>query len=183
MILIIILAISTKGNMGEYKMSVVIALMICAIGDYTLQWFIIGLSSFLIGHLFYIRAFLKTKNANVPYFIKLAFVLYGGLMMFWIGGSVLLSGENVLAVAVVIYMLVILIMGWTSFRTSSKFTIAGAVLFILSDTILAINKFVFSVPLSHQLIMLTYYGAQLLMALSIANYFAFRSNDDTMEAS
>lgn len=176
MILIILLAILTKAeNVNSYKISVLFALIFCAFGDYTLQWFIIGLVCFLIGHLFYIRAFLKTDETKAPFLFTVCLSLYGAIMIIWIGWSLIQGSNIILAMAVFTYIIVILIMGWSSFRTGSKFAIFGALLFIVSDSILAINKFMFPVDYSHQLIMLTYYGAQILMALSIPKYSAIRS--------
>lgn len=176
MILIILLALSTNAkNVPRYKLLVIIGLIFCAIGDYALQWFIIGLTSFLIGHVFYIAAFRTTSEATTPKYVKVGLLLYGLLMGGWIGSTVYSDGDTVLAIAVWVYMAVILTMGWTSFRTKSRFAIIGAALFIASDSILAINKFVLDVPFSHELIMFTYYGAQLLIALSIAQYSDYRS--------
>ncbi|MEO4053844.1 lysoplasmalogenase [Solibacillus sp. CAU 1738] len=174
MILLIVLALRSKGE-PRYKSLVVIGLVFCAIGDYTLQWFIIGLTSFLIGHLFYIAAFRSTNLTKTPTIVKIILIAYGAAMMIWIAGSLLRAGDTVLAVAVCAYIVAILTMGWTSFRTSSKFAIAGAISFMASDSILAINKFVVDVPYSHILIMATYYGAQLLIALSIVQYSAIRN--------
>lgn len=174
MILLIVLALRSKGE-PRYKSLVVIGLVFCAIGDYTLQWFIIGLTSFLIGHLFYIAAFRKTNVAKTPASVKIILLTYGFAMLVWIAGSVFRAGDTVLAVAVCAYIAVILTMGWTSFRTSSNFAIAGAISFMASDSVLAINKFVIDVPYSHILIMTTYYGAQLLIALSIVQYSAIRN--------
>ena len=176
MLLILLLAIMTKAeNIIPYKTLIVIALIFCAFGDYTIQWFIIGLACFLVGHLFYIRAFLSTKENTAPLWITICLSIYGLSMMIWIGGSLIKEDNMILAIAVFAYMIVILIMGWTSFKTGSKFAIVGAILFIISDSILAINKFMFPVEYSHQLIMLTYYSAQILIALSIPKYSAIRS--------
>lgn len=176
MVLIILLAILTKAeNVIPYKTLIIIALIFCALGDYTIQWFIIGLICFLIGHLFYIRAFLTAKEAIAPLWITICLSLYGLAMMIWIGGSLIKEDNMILAIAVFAYMIVILTMGWTSFRTGSTLAIIGAFLFIISDSILAINKFMFPVEYSHQLIMLTYYSAQILIALSIPKYSAIRS--------
>lgn len=176
MILIISLAILTKAeNIISYKTLVIIGLIFCAFGDYTLQWFIIGLICFLIGHLFYIRAFLTTNETPVPILITVCLSLYGAIMIIWIGWTLIQDSNTILAMAVFTYMIVILVMGWTSFKTGSKLAIVGALLFIISDSILAINKFMFPVDYSHQLIMSTYYGAQILIALSIPKYSAIRS--------
>lgn len=181
MLLLIGLAFSTKVPVrAPYYWLISIGLIFCAIGDYTLQWFIVGLSFFLIGHVFYIFAFRSTNISTTPLFVKILLGAYGLFMLIWIAGSVFRNGDSILAIAVVAYMLVILTMGWTSFRTGSSLAIAGALLFITSDSILAINKFMFAVPYSHELIMFTYYGAQFLFMLSITQYFKNRNKECTI---
>lgn len=176
MLLIIILAALPKNSgVKKYQLLIIIGLVFCMIGDYTLQWFLIGLSSFLIGHIFYIFAFLSTNERQVPTWAKIILLVYGISMAVWIAGTVFSSGEVVLGIAVIAYISVILTMGWTAIRTGSKFATIGALLFISSDSYLAINKFVMPLPFSHEIIMLTYYGAQILIALSILQYSEIRS--------
>ena len=176
MLLIIILAALPK-NLGvkKYQLLIIIGLVFCMVGDYTLQWFLIGLSSFLIGHIFYIFAFLSTNERQVPTWAKIVLLVYGVGMAVWIAGTVFSSGEVVLGIAVIAYISVILTMGWTAIRTGSTLATIGALLFISSDSYLAINKFVMPLPFSHEVIMLTYYGAQILIALSILQYSEIRS--------
>ena len=179
MILLIALAFLTKVQVkSPYYWLISIGLIFCAVGDYTLQWFIIGLSFFLVGHIFYIFAFRSTNQQNTPMYVKIVLALYGAVMMFWIAGSLLKKGDTVLAIAVTAYIFVILTMGWTSFRTGSKFAVIGAILFIVSDSVLAINRFMVDVPASHILIMFTYYGAQFFLMLSIIDYDRLRSRPD-----
>lgn len=166
MVLFIMLAILLTKRSDSYALFVCIGLVFCAIGDYTLQWFIVGLTFFLIGHLFYIVAFTR-KNGQTPVAVKTILLLDGAIMSIWLVTSLLDKGETVLAVAVVAYIAIILTMGWTSFRTNNKLAIIAAMSFIFSDSILAINRFIFDIPAAHELIMLSYYGAQLLFALSI----------------
>lgn len=178
MLLIITLAICKRaGNVSKFKILIIIGLIFCAIGDYTLQWFLLGLTSFFIGHIFYISAFSTTNEKPVPISIKISLFCYGAIMAIWIGSTVFKQGDGILSIAVALYIAVILTMGWTAVRTGSKFALIGALSFILSDSILAINKFVIDVPFSHQAIMLTYYLAQLLIALSISQYSAFRGKE------
>lgn len=177
MLLLIVLAFATKVQLkAPYYWLVSIGLIFCAIGDYTLQWFIVGLSFFLIGHIFYIFAFRSTNVAKTPLYVKVLLSIYGAIMLIWIAGSLFQKGDTILAIAVIAYILVILTMGWTSFRTGSKYAIIGAVLFITSDSILATNRFMFDVPYAHELIMFTYYGAQFFLMLSIAQYFKIVQN-------
>lgn len=46
---------------------------------------------------------------------------------------------------------------------------AGSLLFVVSDFVIAVDKFRHPVPYSHQIIMLTYYAAQLGIALSVVD--------------
>ena len=46
---------------------------------------------------------------------------------------------------------------------------AGSLLFIVSDFVIAVDKFRHPVPYSHQIIMVTYYAAQLGITLSVVD--------------
>lgn len=176
MLLLLILAFTTRAEQTKrYKLIVCIGLLFCAIGDYSLQWFLIGLSSFLIGHIFYIAAFRSTNTGHTPLPVKIGLLLYGLVMVIWIAGTLLNNGDTILAIAVLLYISVILTMGWTSFRVGTVWAIIGALLFIASDSVLAINRFIVDVAYAHEIIMLTYYGAQLCFVISIAKYNEIRT--------
>jgi len=176
MILLIFMAITQKAqSIKKYQRFIIIGLVFCMIGDYTLQWFLIGLTSFLIGHVFYIFAFSSNSEQPVPTWAKIGLLLYGAAMAIWIASTVFKSGETVLTFAVLAYISIILTMGWTAIRTGSPFAIIGALLFITSDSYLAINKFIMPLPFAHEIIMTTYYSAQILIALSILQYSEIRS--------
>ncbi|KOY84109.1 lysoplasmalogenase [Lysinibacillus macroides] len=176
MLLIIILAIYERAvALQSYRRLIIVGLIFCMIGDYTLQWFLVGLTSFLIGHIFYIFAFVTLNRRQVPTWGKVMLLLYGASMAIWIAGSVFTTGETILGSAVIAYISVILIMGWSSIKTGSTLATSGALLFIASDSYLAINKFVMPLAFSHEIIMLTYYSAQLLIALSTLQYSENRS--------
>ena len=176
MILLIFMAITQKAqSIKKYQRFIIIGLVFCMIGDYTLQWFLIGLTSFLIGHVFYIFAFSSTSEQPVPTWAKIGLLLYSAAMAIWIASTVFKSGETVLTFAVLAYISIILTMGWTAIRTGSPFAIIGALLFIASDSYLAINKFIMPLPFAHEIIMTTYYSAQILIALSILQYSEIRS--------
>ena len=171
MLVLIIMALSTKVQSAKnYKLFICIGLIFCAFGDYTLQWFIVGLSCFLLGHIFYILAFYNSSERRIPLLAIIILFLYGLGMIIWIGGSLLQNDELVLAIAVTVYIGVILTMGLSSFKTGTLTAVFGAMLFIISDSVLAINRFMFDVAFSHEIIMLTYYGAQFLLTLSIIKY-------------
>jgi uncharacterized membrane protein YhhN len=131
--------------------------------------FIHGLVSFLFAHLCYIAAF-ATGAAGLSSFASLIlFVLYASLMM-----RVLLPHLQTLKIPVLVYMLLIMLMGWqalvrylSSGSTGSGLALAGALLFIASDSILAVNRFKGRFRSAQLFILSTYFIAQTLIALSV----------------
>lgn len=178
MLLILLFAfIQPSGEPQKYKTLILSGLFVCMLADGLIYWFIIGLITFLIGHIWYIFAFKQIKRKSLPKWAVALLLAYGLAMVIWLAGTLWSQGDIVLAIAVVIYIAVILMMGWNAFQTANKFAITGAFLFIFSDSVLAINKFILDVPYSNVLIMISYYGAQFLFAYSIyAHYSVTRKN-------
>jgi uncharacterized membrane protein YhhN len=80
-------------------------------------------------------------------------------------------------VPVIIYMIAILLMAWQAAgrwietpQIGPLLAFAGASLFVISDTVLALNRFRRPFKLARVLTMGTYYPAQMLIALSIGNF-------------
>jgi len=128
--------------------------------------FIPGLVSFLLTHILYIVYFLSLPNGKksllktAPY-LGLLVLAYGVALIYILSPSL-----GALKVPVVIYAVVIMSMLLASLhiyyrvsKTAGGLFIAGACFFVLSDTLLAFNKF--HSPLAFPfLIMLTYCMAQ-----------------------
>ncbi len=160
---------------GRYSKSTAFGLIAGLLGDVLLMFsednpnfFIAGLISFLIGHLFYARAFYidysLNKTVNLGY-RKNALIAYGFYIIIFL--LVLLPHLGNLIIPVFIYALVISLMGvlavCRSGRVNSlsfKAVFIGSILFVISDSILAYNKFVSPVPLASLFIMSTYMLAQ-----------------------
>ncbi len=139
-------------------------------------FFLAGLGSFLIGHVFYIMAFmLDFRNTEVTSSATsvlagggvLFFGSYGAWFMKWLFPSL-----GSLWPAVLVYILVIAAMGvmallrWEKVNGSSFLMItAGAILFIASDSILAANRFKIEIPYASVYIMATYILAQYLITI------------------
>lgn len=155
---------------------IVIGLICSLAGDIFLMlpgnYFIHGLVSFLVGHLFYVRAFIVGRPPLAPLRI-VPFLIFGGAVAAW-----LWPGLGEMRIPVVIYMLVILTMGWRAAARvgfgaePSKAHWAGAlgaVSFILSDSMIAIDKFhePSVIPLAGLWIMVTYWVGQLGIARSV----------------
>lgn len=134
--------------------------------------FLLGLSSFLIAHLFFLRALTSDARLFGRPLALLALLLVGALNLavLWPGLAPALQGP------VVAYMLCLVAMAAQAIsrhlqwrRRGSRLAAAGGLLFMLSDTLLAYNKFYAPIPLSALWILGTYYTALFLIARSVAN--------------
>jgi uncharacterized membrane protein YhhN len=75
---------------------------------------------------------------------------------------------------VAVYIVVILAMGWQAWERraalgtpGAMLALGGAILFIISDSILALNKFGYPFHVGRFLNLTTYFAAQWCMAMSI----------------
>ena len=144
-----------------------IALLFCAAGDVALamereRFFVIGLVFFLIAQVFFIVTFcrdLKKRRSRLP--VIAALIIYAAVMAIILKPSL---GE--LTIPVFFYIAVITTMGiFAALRASeSKLVLYGALSFIISDSLIAVDKFTISVPASSYVIMTTYYLAIFLIA-------------------
>ena len=154
--------------------SILIGLAFCAVGDALIIFsFLPGLVAFLIGHLFYIYSFIKTGHFNWNrLYMLIPFTVFGAYIGFALISSLTSNGEEAFILPVILYLVIISLMGFTAFQTQNKYLYFGSILFILSDTVLAWNKFIGDLLYSGEIIMITYYSAQFLIAhsLTVQNY-------------
>lgn len=136
-------------------------------GDVLLQspgsmGFLLGLGAFLVAHLFYIAAFLKLGSGKVKLWVWAYFVWYGALL------ALLIPGLGALVVPVIVYGAVLGTMAILSTRVNAVVG-WGGLLFLLSDSILAMDRFMpgFALPASDFLIMLTYLIGEGLIAYGV----------------
>lgn len=127
-------------------------------------WFIGGLGAFLIAHVCYMVAFFQHhvyQPGRLP--VAIALILFAVVM-----AAVLWPRLGKLRLPVLVYIAVIMGMGIAaSFNAAAGvWLIVGAVLFMLSDSLIAVNKFLREVPMAHLLIMITYYSGQWLILMS-----------------
>lgn len=129
-------------------------------------YFILGLVAFLTAHIFYIILFIKEiKKTNGKIQIKkglVVIVVYLStillLLIPHLGGLVIPVIIYAVVISTMLYMAYLLSFCWA--KPDSVYLITGAISFILSDSILAFNKFYQPVPMSGLLIMATYLYAQ-----------------------
>lgn len=147
------------------------ALVFSWIGDILLLFehlFIGGLIAFLVAHIFYIVLFRKElKNVNGKLILKFNAALTIFLYLITLLSFLLPRVAKDLQFPIVIYGIIISIMLYVTYllklrwkNPSSLLLFSGALAFVLSDSILAINKFYIAVPFSDILIMSTYLYAQ-----------------------
>jgi uncharacterized membrane protein YhhN len=155
--------IAVSGSRGKLLFT---ALLFCAAADIALElaggkYFVAGLGLFLVAHIFFIITFsrdFKFQKAKIPVIILL--IVYSKMMAF-----VLTPSLKEMAIPVYIYMAAIMLMGiFASLRAArNDFTLYGAIAFIVSDSVIAINKFMMPVPAADYIIMITYYLALFLI--------------------
>lgn len=130
-------------------------------------FFIFGLVSFLIAHLFYVYLFIKElKKAGGKMGLKQPGLTL--IILFIVGFYALLSPHlGDLQIPVIVYALVICLMLYIAYllyphwsKPSSLFLLTGAIAFVISDFLLAINKFYAPFPNAGFFIMVTYLYAQ-----------------------
>ena len=140
-------------------------------------FFIPGLVSFLVAHLFYVALF-KSGEAWFPHRGALAATLGIGVAMYaflWAGGL-----PPALRAPVAAYVLVIALMAAqaigraTVLRDAPSLLVAvGAGFFMLSDSLLATNRFVMPLPMAQVWVLATYYAAQ---ALIVSGWLASKAS-------
>lgn len=161
---------------------VLAALLFSWIGDILLMFdergeifFLLGLSSFLIAHIFYIVFFhqvrTREKVKNNTWMVVAVVVYYAALI------SLLSAHLGDMKVPVLIYGVVISFMFMLALHmlfiknnVAGKWMMLGALLFVMSDSILAINRFYQAFEMAGILIMITYGIAQLFIVEGAIRY-------------
>jgi uncharacterized membrane protein YhhN len=171
--LIIIYQLNARQN---FRITILAALLFSWAGDVILCFsFIPGLACFLLAHVMYVIAFLKTsgKSELITKRIYLLFpvILYGAGLL-----CLLYDNLDGMRLPMITYTMVILTMliaainryGKVS-RLSFILVLAGAVLFVISDSLIALNKFGFPFVFSGVAVMTTYIAAQYLIVTGVLN--------------
>ncbi|XP_056397686.1 lysoplasmalogenase, partial [Hyla sarda] len=164
------------GKFSPYAKIIFLGLVFSAAGDISLVWpeyFQLGMVMFGLAHIMYTTAF-GFHPLNLRIFIVIAMfgVSFYSLTFQYLGGPFVYMVAG--------YTMLICIMTWRALSrvnlASSKFSWAqvsaavGSISFMISDCVLAVDKFCFPLSNSRAIIMSTYYGAQMLIALSITGW-------------
>jgi uncharacterized membrane protein YhhN len=187
-------------NLRQVKLSLMVygALLFSFFGDIllmiteqtdiwpTLQeetWFILGLFSFLIAQIFYIISYRyyqsperQKRGKYITISLSLVIILY--TMILW---AKLYSYLDGMLIPVTIYTLSILTMVLMAITRHNKtsaqsfiLVFSGAVIFLLSDSMIAINKFITPLDYERLLIMITYILGQFLIISGLIEHMKLK---------
>ncbi|HSC84295.1 MAG TPA: lysoplasmalogenase [Pseudomonas sp.] len=159
---------------GPYRNWIATGLLFSLLGDLLLEWptdlFVFGLGAFLLAHLAYLVAYLASSRRLAPGALLLALAASGGMF-----GVLASAGLGGLLLPVACYSLAIGCMLWRALarinepaleRRSAWLAALGAVLFVLSDSLIGVNRFVLPFEGAGFAIMLSYWLGQWGIAAS-----------------
>ncbi|HEX2695583.1 MAG TPA: lysoplasmalogenase [Acidobacteriota bacterium] len=155
-----------------YRIAVGAGLVASLIGDLFMmprrKRFAAGLAAFLVAQACYTFAFLSGIRFRFALAPALALLAYGSVLF-----AILYPGLKRMRVPVLVYILAVSAMALAALeryiQAGSPAALAacvGAVLFLLSDSVLAVDRFVRPFRAAQGMILSTYFAAQALIALS-----------------
>jgi uncharacterized membrane protein YhhN len=179
MLILLVYFWANAGTLARLKYLIMLALFFSWLGDIFLlaekqypQFFIYGLGSFLVAHLFYIAYFYQIRRkhtvvAGLKILPSVAVLIYV-ISLF----AVLAPRLGNLRLPVAVYTLTLATMLLTSVHAFdfkkhdfARWCVAGTCFFVLSDSLLAINRFYQPFAYAGIFIMLTYGIAQFLITV------------------
>ncbi|XP_004071563.1 lysoplasmalogenase [Oryzias latipes] len=165
--------LSWKG--GQSVMGVAGGLLFSAVGDCCLVWpelFLHGMGAFAVAHLLYSLSFLSSRytayTSSFTRFLYLILTVFGGGFYIYLFPFLQKAPDShLLTPGVGIYILLLTLMAALAFRTHHVATLLGSLSFMVSDASLALQVFNVVQPFQygHIVVMVTYYLAQLLIAV------------------
>ncbi len=161
--------IGLSGVPFDHRMGAfVLAGLVCAaLGDVALmfeRWFLAGLGLFAIGHLAYIAGFTRVAAPRAEWLVLGAAAALGA------GRWLLPQITGTMRTAVTVYIVIIGVMLATAFSAGTRSVALpiGATMFVLSDLLVARERFVESDERNRLWGLPLYYAAQVLIASTIA---------------
>jgi uncharacterized membrane protein YhhN len=159
----------TKGKRESTDKVMLLAFFFSMLGDIFLmfegeKFFMMGLGSFLITHLLYI--FIFRKEGKQPNWLsRIAIAIFSIIMLLFIKDQLPMG----LFIPVIVYMTAISIMAMSAAERATnarsyQTLLIGALLFMVSDALIALDKFAYTIPFRTLFVMGTYVLAQYLIA-------------------
>ncbi|MGZ8523916.1 MAG: lysoplasmalogenase [Chitinophagaceae bacterium] len=173
---------------SKLKKWIIAALLFSWLGDVLLMlqgddplFFLLGLSAFLLAHIFYILLFhfirIKENIKSRWYFVLIVVVYYTlliALLSPWLGDMKL--PVRIYGIVISFMLMLALHMLFIKNKKAGWWMMAGALLFVISDSVLAINKFYQSFEMAGILIMLTYGLSQYFITEGAIRYISSAYN-------
>jgi uncharacterized membrane protein YhhN len=159
----------TKTSLNTQDRIMLAALLFSCFGDSFLMFqrqnpnfFLFGLGSFLLAQISY--WFIFNKKGKVNYIKRLPFTVYTMGLVFFLWKKI----PSDFLLPIFVYSFAIMMMGIAAVQRqtnakSYQYVLIGAITFIASDSLIAINKFAFPIPMPDFWIMATYIIAQYLI--------------------
>jgi uncharacterized membrane protein YhhN len=186
-VMVVILAwLGWQGGFSGWMIWFALGILFSLVGDIALmlprEQFILGLAAFLVAQLAYIIGF----NASLPplNLASLALALMVALpaitIYLRVASGLRASDQPGLILPILAYTVVLSLMTLSALLTLLRnewqpgpalLVSAGALLFFLSDTILALNKFVAPIKYGRVANMATYHLGQILIVVGVSLYF------------
>ncbi|MFQ3235068.1 MAG: putative membrane protein YhhN [Paraglaciecola sp.] len=161
--IVLLLVVAAHQMRGTSRVLLVSALFFSAGGDMLLaldfkQSFIFGLAAFALAHLSFTWCFYRWRQWHKPQLLLLLPVVLYFFVMLWL----IIPASGALQIPVLGYLGIISAMAITAImaNTPNRYLLIGASSFVISDSFLAINKFLQPLPYAGWLIMFSYYLAQ-----------------------
>lgn len=157
-ILILMYFSRVKSEKTQLNLFFISGLVLSFFGDLFLlfKWgFLPGLGSFLVAHLFYIISFKKKLQKPISEFWPIILSIYASILFVF-----LFPYLKEMKIPVTIYAIVIATMMYNAIKTHNRNLIIGALLFLISDTLLSINLFLKPLLILNLMVMITYIAAQ-----------------------
>ncbi len=135
-------------------------------------FFLLGLGSFLITHLFYVAAFLEYQKTEIGFIAQNKWLFLPFAAFLLMNTAFLWDGIPMdMKIPVVIYSSAIVAMTMSclnlktkTLKTSFQILFSGVLLFLISDTLIGINKFHTKLSYARIMIMIPYLLGQYLIA-------------------
>ena len=176
--------LQTRHEKNDLKKWIIIALLFSWLGDVLLMlqgdnsiFFLLGLSAFLLAHVFYILFFHFVRvreNVKSRWYLLLIVVIYYALLISilspWLGEMKL--PVRIYGIVISFMFMLAMHMLFSKNKNAGLWMMAGALLFVISDSVLAINKFYQSFEMAGIVVMITYGLAQFFITEGAVRYIS-----------
>ena len=129
--------------------------------------FVQGLVSFLLAHVCYVAGLAQAPLRAQPAAVGLVLVTVAVIVVGRVVLRAVRADHPALFAPVIVYLVVIATMVVTAWAAGPALAVAGAVLFFISDSILAVQRFVRSSSWAPVAVMVTYHLGQAGLVLSL----------------